>query len=338
MTVRRWTAIAATCLAVSSAGPASAAASARLVYVRGPGAETCPGELAVRAAVRARLGYDPFFAWARDTLYAEIEREGGVFRAIVKVIDAENRQQGAREIKVQGTDCTPVIDAIGLTGSLTLDPSSILGTGPRPAAPPAPESAREPAAPEPAAAIDAPRRPAADVAVRAEPPGVREPVIFHAGVGMIAAVESAPSPTAGATVSVGASWRHLSLDLEGRADLPAARPGPVPPTEVRSWLIVGALVPCFRVAFASVCPVLSAGAIGATATHVAHSSEQYGPWAAVGGRLGASWEIAPRLTIGAYIEALATLIRDNVSVDATVQYPVGPWSGGLGAGASWRFR
>ena len=45
-----------------------AAASARLVYVRGPGAEECPGEEALRAAVGTRLGYDPFFAWAPDTL------------------------------------------------------------------------------------------------------------------------------------------------------------------------------------------------------------------------------------------------------------------------------
>lgn len=26
----------------------------------------------MHAAVRARLGYDPFFAWARDTLFVEI--------------------------------------------------------------------------------------------------------------------------------------------------------------------------------------------------------------------------------------------------------------------------
>jgi hypothetical protein len=53
---------------------ASETASARLVYVRGPGAEDCPGEQAIRAAVGARLGYDPFLAWARDTMFVEIQR------------------------------------------------------------------------------------------------------------------------------------------------------------------------------------------------------------------------------------------------------------------------
>lgn len=35
-----------------------ASPSSRLVYVRGRGAETCPDEAALRAAVAARLGYD----------------------------------------------------------------------------------------------------------------------------------------------------------------------------------------------------------------------------------------------------------------------------------------
>ena len=47
--------------ALVAARPASAGASAHLVYVRGAGAEQCPGEQAIRAAVGARLGYDPFF-------------------------------------------------------------------------------------------------------------------------------------------------------------------------------------------------------------------------------------------------------------------------------------
>ena len=56
---------------VLSAGSAPAAPSARLVYVRDPDAATCPDEQAVRAAVAARLGFDPFLAYARATMFAE---------------------------------------------------------------------------------------------------------------------------------------------------------------------------------------------------------------------------------------------------------------------------
>ena len=69
---------------------------AGLVYLRGPGAEQCPGEAAIRGAVSSRLGYDPFFAWARDTLFTEIDRSGDAFRAVVKLVDANNLQRGAR--------------------------------------------------------------------------------------------------------------------------------------------------------------------------------------------------------------------------------------------------
>src|SRR5262245_23079712 len=80
--------------------PARAAASARLVYLRGPGAEQCPAEDAVRAAVRARLGYDPFFTWARDTLFLEITGSGHAFRTVIKLVADDNRQRGARDIAV----------------------------------------------------------------------------------------------------------------------------------------------------------------------------------------------------------------------------------------------
>ena len=112
--------------AVALATPARArgAASAHLVYVRGPGAEQCPGEQAVHAAVGARLGYDPFFAWARDTLLAEITGTDGGFRVELKLVDDRNMLRGARQIAVTAVDCAAAIDAMSLTISLTIDPAS----------------------------------------------------------------------------------------------------------------------------------------------------------------------------------------------------------------------
>jgi hypothetical protein len=108
-------------------GAAHAAASAHLVYVRGPGAEQCAGEQAVRAAVGARLGYDPFFAWAHETLFAEITRAEGAFLVELKLVDDLNNLRGARQIAVKGDDCAAAIDAMALTMSLTIDPSSVIG-------------------------------------------------------------------------------------------------------------------------------------------------------------------------------------------------------------------
>jgi hypothetical protein len=55
---------------------ASASPSARLVYARSADASTCPDETALRGAVAARFGYDPFFAWAKRTVVVEVWRRG----------------------------------------------------------------------------------------------------------------------------------------------------------------------------------------------------------------------------------------------------------------------
>ena len=43
----------------------------------------------------------------------------------------------------------------------------------------------------------------------------------------------------GGTLSVGAAWRLLSLDVEGRVDAPSTSASDVLGAQVRSWLLVG---------------------------------------------------------------------------------------------------
>src|SRR5262245_7141251 len=90
-------------------GAPRAAPAARLLYARGPGAARCPSEAAVRGAASARLGYDPFLDGARASLFVEIQRAPRAFRVVVKLIDADNRQRGSRELVVRGDDCSPAI-------------------------------------------------------------------------------------------------------------------------------------------------------------------------------------------------------------------------------------
>jgi len=55
--MRQLITLGATLAMLLAAGDAGAGASAHLVYVRGPGAEKCPGESAIHAAVSVRFGY-----------------------------------------------------------------------------------------------------------------------------------------------------------------------------------------------------------------------------------------------------------------------------------------
>ena len=94
-----------------AAKSALATPSARLVYVRDKGAEDCPDEAALRAAVAARLGYDPFFPYAKATLFAEVGRDGNVIRARVRLVDEGNDVRGARDLEHKGARCAdPILD------------------------------------------------------------------------------------------------------------------------------------------------------------------------------------------------------------------------------------
>jgi len=317
---------------VGTARTAHAAASVRLVYVRGPGAEQCPPEDLVHAAVRSRLGYDPFIVWAHDTLFAEVTRSAGAFRARVKLVDDTNTERGAREMSVPGDDCAAVIEAIGLTISLTIDPNSLIG--PPQSQPTPPQQAETATEPEltPAKAAPTPR----DTPAPSLPTQPRA-LSVHMGLGVIGSLGTAPAATAGAIFSVGAGWRALTLDLEGRADLPATGASTVPTAQVRSWLLAGSIVPCLHVGRFFGCGVASVGDQGATSTGIPMRREDHASWWAAGARAGTEFSVAGPLFFRVYVELLGTLARNVLFIDGEQAYRFPPGSGGVGFSLARRF-
>jgi hypothetical protein len=343
-------------VAIASGQPARSAlagASARLIYVRGLGAEECPGETAIRAAVSARLGYDPFFVWAHDSLFVEITRTRGAYHAEIKLVDDQNNLRGHRDMTVKGDDCGAIVDATGLTISLTIDPSSVLGVSTPARAPDPP-----PTAPSPPPAVNLPVAPPA-LDPPAVPPAVNPPVVarvdgvrdeeptppraaetglrWYAGAGALVALGAEPSLSPGAEVFVGARWKMLSLDLEGRADLPATGASEQPPARVQSWLLAGAVVPCGHVGYAFGCPILEVGSLQATSVGTTSPRVAQDLWAAAGGRIGVELPLAGRLFLRGYGEALGTLRRETLSIGNATAYLFPPASGGIGAALVLRF-
>jgi hypothetical protein len=335
------TGAAVTAAIVSTAARTLAGPSAHLVYVRGPGAGECPGEPAVRAAVSARLGYDPFFAWAHDTVFAEIRRVDDGYVVELKLVDDRNMLRGAREISVSGSDCTAAIDAMALTVSLTLAPSTVSIPAPAAGAPASPWPDGGPstegvadAAPHPTSGDNSPAIPETG-----EPPlrSRSESVNGRLGLGAIGSLGAAPAPAIGGTLFGGVAWRALSVDLELRADVPSSGVGEVTPVRLRSWLTVGSLVPCVQVGWPFACFVLSGGSLAATSVDIAAPHQDRAPWWAGGVRGGASVPLTARFSLRAYAEALATFTRDTLTIDGNVVYQFASWSGGLGVDAAWRF-
>jgi hypothetical protein len=154
----------------------------------------------------------------------------------------------------------------------------------------------------------------------------------------VGSLGAAPSAAAGGVVFVGASWRALSLDAEGRADLPATASSPdVAGVRVGSRLLTGSLVPCAHLGAAFGCGVASLGAISATSEGAVVPRDDSGTWAAAGARVGAGFDVWRALRWQAYGEVLWTLSRRTLTVDGTQVYEFLPLSADLGTSLAWRF-
>jgi hypothetical protein len=235
-------------------------------------------------------------------------------------------------MSVPGDDCAAVIEAIGLTISLTIDPNSLIGPPQREPVPlPRAETETEPE-PTPAHAA-----PTARETPEPGPPLQPRALSVHMSLGVIGSLGTAPAATAGATFSVGGGWRALSLDLEGRADLPASGASERAPAQVRSWLLAGSVVPCLHLGPLFGCGLVSVGDQGATAIGVVVRREDHAAWWAAGARGGTEFSVSGPLFFRAYAELLGTLARNTLTIDGEEAYKFPPWSGGVGFSLAWRF-
>lgn len=308
-----------------------ASPTARLVYVRGDGAEACPDEETLKQAVAARLGYDPFRPLVQNTLFAEIHRrkEGG-FVANIKLVDDAGIERGARRFEESGGDCTELSATMALSISIAIDPRSALkpgsttskeGPGPVVTEPerPAEPEAIAPQAPVPLQLRTVPAGPAARVGV---------------GFGVHGALGAAPSATAGVHLSAEVLWSRLSAGLELRADLPAS--SKTGSGTVRTGLVGAELVPCGRLAWASACAILLVGRVRAEIVDVTVPTSENFVFAAGGIRLAADVHVATGIGLRLAGDLLGTITPFVIDVNGTSVYD-SPAVSGLASATLVRF-
>jgi hypothetical protein len=314
------------CIAiVAASAPAIASPSARLVYSRSSEAMSCPDEDAMRRAVATRFGYDPFFAWAKQTL-VQIWRGGNRYRSRVQVVDAEGVARGNRELSSDRDACADLFDATALAISIALDASA--RTEPEAAAPPPPpETPPVQAAPPPALP-----EPAPELQNTAAPPALA-PRGF-AGVDVIGSNHTAPSLAVGGEAFVGLRARSLSAALEGRVDAPAS--GNLGGGRITSWLVAASLVPCVHVGSVSACALASLGQVRASSSHVSAPSQGTALFTVVGARVGAEFALSEAIALRVHADLLIDPDRPTLVLNQT------PWTAPvfaetLGAGLFVRF-
>jgi hypothetical protein len=314
-------------LAISGAAAHSHAfPSSRFIYSRGPGAEQCPEEEAVRKEVAARLGYDPFFIWAERTIVTRIERERQGFRATVQLLDGKGIVQGSRSLTSSASDCTELAKSVALVISIGIDPEHG-DPSQRALAAPAPEPSARISSPTPAPAPTVtpatalPDR-AGDNHETAASPRIES--LFGAGVWTGDGL--AQGVSFGGTVFAGLGWGPAALFLEGRDSLQTG-------AAIETGLLFLSVVPCVRKNWLFACVTGSWGELRADGPRSATAR-----YVAVGARAGLDVPVARQLSLRTHFDGAAPLDRTIVQVNGTTAWQLPAVSGALGVEASLRFQ
>jgi hypothetical protein len=291
---------------------AAASPSARLTYVRSMDASFCPDEAALRKAVSARFGYDPFFPWAKKTVVVHLGREGRRFIAHVELVDEGGLTRGTRDLQADDNDCSQIFDATALAISIALDafaavPDTASPAPPAPVPPPPPQPPPESAPLPPPPPLLAP-----ESTSRTE--GARRRPSWMAGADVLGSVGSAPGPTAGlgAFVALRASAASVELRLDADASTPISV-GPVGHAETTHFL--GTLAPCAHFGLVSVCAIGEAGWLWAWGSDLDIVKTQAMPFIAAGARLGLELPVSDALVFRIYAEGVFDLDRASFELD-----------------------
>jgi len=301
---------------------ARAQEKARLVYVRGAGAENCPAEVNLRLLIIARLGYDPFSPQASRLVLSRVELNGPDLVGSLEVVDQGGISSGRRELT--SGRCDELARALALSISLAIDPER--ASQPSPNTPPTKSEAAPTAATEPP--------PAAAPVERAPPAkGDARSASNHAfaGFALSASTGTLPAPAFGAVASVGVRSGALSLSLEGLAEQSSSTD--VTPRGRLSGTLFGAGVAgCWRTGDLSLCGLGLGGVQRLSSSEVVSPGASSGPFVAVGPRVGWAVPLGARLDFVAALAGLWSFARNNAELSGREVWRAPPVSASLSFG------
>jgi hypothetical protein len=303
----------------------------RLLVTRDKSAAECPDERALRDAVGARLGYEPFTSDAPSLVVVTFRREGATLLATVQLHAAAGKVKGERTLSSARGDCEELASTTALTISILLDPRSALAPPNPPEKATEPEPKSEPVADTPATppAIEHPPDPAPLPA--AVPP---EPVLFRLTAAGTGSIGIAPAPGVGFLVGAGVEYRRWSASAEFRADLPASRA--IGALSVRTAFSGGSVVPCAYLGLGYACGVLSLGVIRGEVVGASPSSQSTFQLL-LGPRVGLSIPLVRWLSLDGHVDASYAPTRTTLRVAENDVWATPHLSGLLGIGFVERF-
>ena len=332
------------CVAVSiaivmaAASRVEASAASRLTYSRTPNAAAlCPDERGFRAAVAERLGYDPFFPWAEQTVSVALFEEKGRLRARLELIDADGVVRGARDLDGATHDCDELLRSLALATSITLDPMNVPTKESREAADPTPSA--EPVV-EPRR-VDRIQKSADEPPDRARPLApsprhVASSTTWSLRAGPLLAMGESPGASVGARFGASARRGSLALLGEVRADLPT---GAVSEAggEARVNVWAGALASCWAGGVWAACGIVYLGSMQTRGSGVERPVARPLFYAASGARIEITLPVSHSVDVILHLDGLKTLTVTRLYLHQQEAWRTPPFSAALGVAAGVHF-
>jgi hypothetical protein len=312
-------------LAATSAG----AATTYQLQVSGE----CVEAVALRSAVTARLGYDPFADGAAAQLRVRVERDhAGLLNGTIELSDEQGGPRGQREVHAETARCEELASALALSISIAIDAERAREEPPEPKLMPAPEPE-----PPPEKEPEAPSKPA-PVAPRREPIPAPAPPSWHfdGSLGAMTLVGIAPLPAFGASFDVRAgrgAWRvGVGARVAGAAQASVESDAKL---GVR-WM-VAELSGCIARKPWELCALALGGDTAARAGDVDHPRTAHGAFVAGGARAGWVAPLSESLSLWVRLEGLGVLWPIRPQVDGQTVWSAPAVAGSLGAGLRVHF-
>ncbi len=279
---------------VASAVSAQARPTARLIYLRGAEAESCPDEPALRKAVSARLRYDPFRTDGATALRVVVSRADRTWRARITLLDGQDQTVGERELLAH-RDCAELASALELAISIAIDPQMLS----RPL-------------------VSAP-------AVEAPPQQV---TTLHLEVGAVLDLGLLPRPSGGLLVGGRLQRGRLSLGAEAAADLPASFS--VSGGRIDAFLLRAQLAACVSFEPVALCGLGSAGALRIDGLGLDDAKGAWAPFLAGGVRSTLEIPAQGTYSLRIHLDLLVPVLRTLALVSDAEAWRAPPLAGTVG--------
>jgi hypothetical protein len=303
-------------------------AAVTLVHSRDARSEVCSDEPALRSAVAARLGYDPFIATpASDVVTVQVSARGGGFEGRI-TRHAPGSSESARPTRIQsrGSDCAELDAALAVAVAIAVDPLS-LTRAPEPPPAPAPSAPPPPPPPAPLAQEHELEPDLEARAHRAAAPE-RHDKRLHVGLGPSLSAGVLPRVTYGAHFLAGFSYDWFEVDLGARFDAPVQHD--VRDRTLRASLVLGSVAPCGRLGWVVACLVGSVGQLRGEGVDFDLGRERDTLYAALGTRWSLELPLWRALFVRVLGETVTPVTRTHLAANGSRLWSTPPlgFSGG----------